>query len=147
MQSAFLLTLTNVLVLVFYMIPGFIVRKTRLVSEKGLSTVAGILIYCTTPFLVMSAFIDIDFSLEMLGNLALFFAVTLVIQAAFIAIIALIFRKKFEDARYRILCIASAMGNVGYFGIPIVRAIFPEMPEAFLAPSVPWAICLRLCAC
>ena len=35
----------------------------------------------------------------------------------------------------RMLSIASVMGNVGFFGMPVVRALFPSAPEAALYSS------------
>ena len=58
----FRITLTNVLMTLFYIIPGFILRKAKIVSEKELGTLSGILIYAGTPFLVINAFLQMDFS-------------------------------------------------------------------------------------
>ena len=37
-------------------------------------------------------------------------------------------RRGFEDARRRILCIATVLGNVGFLGLPLVSAMFPDQP-------------------
>ncbi|MBR6321981.1 MAG: hypothetical protein IKR59_03845 [Lachnospiraceae bacterium] len=58
----FQITLTNVLMTLFYIIPGFILRKTKVVSEKELGTASGILVYAGTPFLVINAFLKMGFS-------------------------------------------------------------------------------------
>ena len=125
----FRITLTNVLVTLFYIIPGYILRKTKIVSEKELTTVSGILIYIGTPFLVINAFLQMDFNWKDFGDMGLFFLMTLFLQGAFMAIISFILRKKFADSKYRLMSIASVLGNVGFFGLPIVRALFPDNPE------------------
>ena len=125
----FQITLTNVLVTLFYIIPGFILRKAKIVSEKELATASGILVYGGTPFLVVNAFLQMDFNWKDFGNMGLFFVVTFVLQAAFMAVIALILKKKFRESKYRLMTIGSVLGNVGFFGLPIVRAVFPESPE------------------
>lgn len=125
----FQITLTNVLVTLFYIIPGFILRKAKIVSEKELATASGILVYGGTPFLVVNAFLQMDFNWKDFGNMGLFFVVTFVLQAAFMAFIALILKKKFRESKYRLMTIGSVLGNVGFFGLPIVRAVFPESPE------------------
>ena len=56
----FQITLTNVLVTLFYIIPGFLLRKAKIVSAKELGTASGILVYGGTPFLVINAFLQMD---------------------------------------------------------------------------------------
>ena len=62
--------------------------------------------------------------------MGLFFLVTLMLQSAFMAILYGLIHGKYDDARYRILTIAAVMGNVGFFGKPIVEALLPDHPEA-----------------
>ena len=125
----FQITLTNVLVTLFYIIPGFLLRKAKIVSEKELGTASGILVYGGTPFLVINAFLQMDFSWKDFGEMGLFFIMTFFLQAAFMALIALVLKKKFGESKYRLMTIGSVLGNVGFFGLPIVRAVFPENPE------------------
>ena len=125
----FRITLTNVLMTLFYIIPGFLLKKAKFVSEKELGTVSGILIYAGTPFLVINAFLQMDFSWRDFGNMGLFFLVTFVLQAAFMALIWILLRKKFGESKYRLITIGSVLGNVGFFGLPVVRAVFPDNPE------------------
>ena len=125
----FRITLTNVLMTLFYIIPGFVLRKAKIVSDKELGTLSGILIYAGTPFLVINAFLQMDFSWKDFGDMGLFFIMTFVLQAGFMALLWLQLRKKFGESRYRLMTIGSVLGNVGFFGLPIVRAVFPENPE------------------
>ena len=125
----FRITLTNVLMTLFYIIPGFVLRKAKIVSDKELGTLSGILIYAGTPFLVINAFLQMDFSWKDFGDMGLFFIMTFVLQAGFMALLWLLLRKKFGESRYRLMTIGSVLGNVGFFGLPIVRAVFPENPE------------------
>ncbi len=125
----FQITLTNVLVTLFYIIPGFILRKAKIVSEKELATASGILVYGGTPFLVINAFLQMEFSWKDFADMGIFFVVTFLLQAAFMAIIALILKKHFNESKYRLMTIGSVLGNVGFFGLPIVRAVFPDHPE------------------
>lgn len=123
------IALTNVLVTIFYILPGFLIRKLRLVKEHELGMASGILVYIGTPFLILSAFMDMDFSWGLMGELALFFLISLALQGAFLGILWFVFRKQFADIRYRLLSMTE-LGNVGFFGMPIIRALLPEHPEA-----------------
>ena len=56
------ISLSIVLVTLFYMILGFVIRKMNKASETHLQTLSGILIYICNPFLEISAFMSLDFS-------------------------------------------------------------------------------------
>ena len=127
---SFTIALTNVLVMLFYIIPGFVLRKLKMVSEKELGTTSSILLYAGTPFLIINSFLKMEFSYEMLKQMGLFFLVTFALQGLFLCILMLVFRKRFKMVRTRVITIASALGNVGFFGIPVVSGLFPGHPEA-----------------
>ncbi len=127
---SFQVALTQVLITLFYIMPGYFVSKGRKASAQHLPTLSAVLIYACGPCLHISAFISIDFSWDVLRGMALFFLVTLVLQSAFMAILYFVFRARQEDARYRILNIGSTLGNVGFFGLPVIRALLPVHPEA-----------------
>ena len=127
---SFTIALTNVLVMLFYIIPGFILKKTGMVSEKELGTTSSILLYGGTPFLIVNSFLRMDFSVDMLKQMGLFFVLTFALQALFLALLMLVLKKRFRLARTRIISIGGVLGNVGFFGIPVVTALYPGHPEA-----------------
>ena len=127
---SFQIALGQVVLTLLYIMPGYLVSKAKKASAQHLPTLSAVLIYVCGPCLHISAFISIDFSWETLRGMALFFAVTLVLQSAFMALLYFLFRGKQEDARYRILNIGSTLGNVGFFGLPVIRALLPGHPEA-----------------
>lgn len=126
----FQITLTSVLQTLLYMIPGFLLCKCKKGAAEHLPTVSGILIYICSPGLFISSFLNLSFSGENLKMMGLFFLTTLLLQLAFMGLLWLILRKKTEDAATRILVIGSVLGNVGFFGQPVLRAILPDHPEA-----------------
>lgn len=121
---------TTVLMMFIYMACGFAAVKTKIASPEHLKTVSALLLYITTPCMVINSFQNMDYSMENFKKTMIFLGISLVIQILFFAILYLLFRKKFDDGRYRILTIAAPLGNVGYFGIYLVSAIFPDYPEA-----------------
>ncbi len=126
----FWITLSNVLICLLYVLPGFVLRKASKASEEHLPTLSSLLVYALSPCMVISAFLSLDYDPRDLGSMLLFFAVSLALQIAFILALFLLLRKKYEQARYRILTCGSVMGNVGFFGLPLIKAILPEHPEA-----------------
>ena len=125
----FEIALKNVLLTLMYVAPGYLLCKTKKGSADHLSTLSAVLVYILSPCLPVSAFLDLDFSWAEFGRLGLFFGITFVLQIIFMGGLFLIFRRKFDDARYRILNIGTVLGNVGFFGIPIMRALMPDNPE------------------
>jgi predicted permease len=127
----FLIALTNVLVTLFYLVPGVILKKMGKAKEEHLSTLSAILVYVGTPFLILSSFMAMDFSWDGVRNMGIFFLATLILQCLFMGATRLILgKRRFAEGKYRLLTIGSVMGNVGFFGIPIVTALLPDHPEA-----------------
>ncbi|MBR6185849.1 MAG: AEC family transporter [Clostridia bacterium] len=126
---SFQVALAQVLVTLLYIVPGYLCSKMKKASPRHLPTLGGILVYVCGPALHTNAFLSIDYSPETLKNMAVFFLLTLILQSAFMAILYAVFRKKQGDSRFRILNIGSVLGNVGFFGLPVIRALLPAYPE------------------
>ena len=120
----------------FYILPGFLLGKWKKASAEHLPSLSAVLIYVCSPCMIIGAYLQMEYSPRALGNMGLFFVITLVLQIAFMGLLRLILRDKFKEAKYKVLTIASVMGNVGFFGLPIVRALFPENPEVMCYSSV-----------
>lgn len=132
----FSIVLTNVLITILYIVPGFLVCKVKKASTEHLSTLSAVLIYICAPCLIVSSFLSLDFSVVNLKNMGLFFVVTLVLQCLFMLIIYLIFKRKYYESKYRILTIGCIMGNVGFFGLPVIKSLLPNNPEVLCYSSI-----------
>ncbi len=132
----FTVALSNVLLTLIFIVPGFIICKMKKAMADHLSTMSAVLVYICAPCMIVNSFLQLDFTWGGFGQMALFFAVTLVLQIVFMLILYLICRKKYADSRYRILTIGSVLGNVGFFGLPIVKALLPNNPEVMCYSSV-----------
>lgn len=126
---AFGIAFSNVLLTLLYIIPGFLCCKTKIAKADHLSTLSAILMYVCSPCMVVGSFLDTERSWQNAGQIMLFFVVSLVIQAALTFALYGIFRKKFDDAKYRMLTVSFGLGNAGFFGIPIIEALLPGHPE------------------
>ncbi|MBO4775322.1 MAG: AEC family transporter [Lachnospiraceae bacterium] len=135
-MDSFKIAFINVLISLLYMAPGFILCKTKKAVASHLSTISAILIYACSPCMIISSFISLDYSLENLWNMALFFVVSFIIQLTFLLIVFLIFRKKFHISKYRMLTIGSVLGNCGFFGLPLIKALLPNNPEVACYSSI-----------
>lgn len=129
-------TLINVLMMIFYLLIGYVLAKCDKACDKHARTISSLLLYVCGPAMVISAFLSLEYNQNDLKQMGLFFIVTLILQIIVILILYLILRFKYADAKYRILTFGAVCGNVGFFGLPLVRAIFPNDPVVSCYSSV-----------
>lgn len=101
-------------------------KKVKLVEPPHLKTVSEIMINVCAPALTINSFQNIKFSNENIKNMFIFFAISLVLQVIALLIPFFSLRKKFAEAKYRLLTVCSIIGNVGFFGIPLISALYPQ---------------------
>ncbi len=133
---SFQVTFTNVLMTLLYILPGFAMCKAKKASADHLSTMSAILVYICAPCMIVSSFINLEYSPEKTWNMLLFFLITLVLQAIFMMALFFLLKGKYEDSRYRIVTIGSVLGNVGFFGLPLIKALLPDNPEVLCYSSI-----------
>ena len=133
---SFDITFSNVLLTLLYILPGYIICRMGKVSPAHQSSLSGVLVYACSPCMIVSSFLSLDYSAENVASMGLFFAVTLALQTAFMLVLYLLLRSRYADSRFRILTIGSVLGNVGFFGLPLVRALLPDHPEVLCYASI-----------
>ena len=129
-MASFSVTFSNVLLTLLYLFPGFLLCKFRKVRAEHLSSVSVILLYVCGPGMFLNALTALDYSPELLKRMRLFLFFSLLGETALMLLVLLLLGKKKKEFGMRMLSIASVMGNVGFFGMPVVRAAFPAAPEA-----------------
>ncbi len=126
---SFEIALSNVLLTLFYIIPGYAVCKMKKTLPEHLPGLSGVLIYIGTPFLEISAFISLDYTPKLAYNMVIIFLLATLMQAAFMLIIYIAYVRKRNNEVNRIMNIGAIVGNVGFFGLPVLTALFPDNPE------------------
>lgn len=129
---AFLQTFINVVMIVILAVPGFALRKVRLLPDKAASVFAVLLLYISQPFLMMASLFNKEFQSSMLVNFGwvLLFAVVLQLLVYFVS--KLVFCKTKEEASRRACVTCSYLGNVGFMGIPVMEMLFPGNSDMVL---------------
>ena len=127
---SFTVTFGNVLLMLLYLLPGFFLCKSKKVRPDHLSTASVILLYVCGPGMFLNALIDLDVTPELTTRMGLFILFSLLGETALMLLILLLLGRRRKEFGFRMLSIASVMGNVGFFGMPVVRALFPDAPEA-----------------
>ncbi len=143
-MEVFINCLIRVAISLCFIIPGYILCKFKKASADHLSTLSTILVFVCGPCMIIYSFYKASMNVNELGidkltlglNMLYFGLVTLFLQMIFTLILFLIFRKKYDDAKYRLLTGASVLGNVGFFGLPLVEALFANNPYVACYSSV-----------
>lgn len=129
----FTTSLSQVLIMLCYGLPGFILVKLKKIDKTHILSFNHILMFICQPFMILYAFKSSKYDPNLNFTLFLFGTITFLLQIFVILSIYLIVRKKAKEmAKYRIISVASAFGNVGFFGIPLIQVILPENPNAIL---------------
>jgi predicted permease len=117
---------TNVLMMLFYLFCGYALVKAGKGESSHAKSLSGMLVYVCGPALILDSFQSMEYSPANTMNLVWFFLISLAVQILFFVILWLLLRRKYAEARYRILCAGAIFGNVGFFGLPLVTALFPN---------------------
>lgn len=143
-MKTFLVALGAVAVLLAIAVPGYILKKKKMVSEDTMPALSKILLYVCQPCLSIYTFKNAAFSVEMLGNIGIFALLALLVQILMLGIAYLLFRKRMKNPLYRIMTIACALANCAFFGIPILEALYPETASGLLIYTSVYAIIMNI---
>ena len=117
--------LKQTLIMGLYMLLGFVLFRTKKISNEGSKSIAAVLIWLVIPAVVLNSFCT-AFSTQKLvqfGQSALLGAVALMTAMA----IARLFYKNSPVDQF-----AAAFSNAGFMGIPLVKASFGDDAVFFL---------------
>ncbi len=124
----FSIAFIQVAITLAFIVPGFLLKKFNKLKEEHLSGLSVVLIYVCSPCLIISSFFSLEFSTELLIKAGWFLLVTLLLQSAFIAL-AFLFIPNKKSAAERVVSVGGVLGNVGFFGLPLIRSVLPNNPE------------------
>ena len=127
---SFTVTLTTVLIMLAYSIPGYLLVKSGKIPGSHIPSFAAVLLYLCGPFQTLYAMQQVSYSPYMLGYLALSFGLGAVLMGSMLGIVYFFLRKRQQAVPYRICTVATAMGNCGFMGLPLLQALMPEYPQA-----------------
>jgi len=133
---SFAVTLTTVVIMFLYAVPGYLMMKTRLLKPDAIAPTVTILLYLCSPFQTIYTMQQIEYSPQTLGELGIMAALTLGLMGLMLSAVYFVLRKKQQNVIYRICTAASACGNVGFIGIPLLQALLPDYPRAVAFSSV-----------
>lgn len=133
---SFTVTLTTVVIMFLYAVPGWLLIKSKLLKADAINTAVIILLYVCSPFQTLYTMQQIEYSPDILGELGVCSALAIGLMGLMLAAVYFALRGRQSDVTYRVCTAASACGNVGFIGIPLLQALLPDYPRAVAFSSV-----------
>ena len=126
----FLKTLEQSSILLIFIFTGYFLRKKEIINESGKKVLAGILVNLFTPCYAIAS-LSTQLSVDKIADYLIYFLVGTALAVAII-FVALPFAKALGKNKLEknILKYALAFANIGYFGYPVVGAVFGEGVKA-----------------
>ncbi|MBR2461203.1 MAG: AEC family transporter [Clostridia bacterium] len=121
-----------VLLLFCMMIPGYILKKTRLGDDRLPLGFTNTILYVTQPAMLIVGFFR-PFDAEILKTAAVVLVLSFVAHIMFFGVSLLCFRRALEHLR-RVYRFSIVFGNAGYMGIPLMSMVLGD--EAAVYASV-----------
>lgn len=131
----FIITLSAVATMLLYAVPAYALGKFKIAKPEHLPLLAAILLYICTPAIIINSFQKLEFSADAVLKLGIYLVLAFLLQLIMMGGAWLITRKS-DDKKNRIATIATALGNCGFFGLPLLNALLPENPEAVIYSAV-----------
>ena len=122
MIENFLTVAAQVLSLFIMIFIGFLLGKTRLLTEDATSSISNIILYIATPAAILQAFLNEEPTKQKTINLLLIALFAIITHIAGIFISKLLIRNKAEDTKV-VLRMAIIFSNCGYMSFPLQKAI------------------------
>lgn len=117
----FLSTFLSVAVLLALLIPGFILRKTRILSSTAAKDLSGVLIYIGTPAMIFYCMMTVDITLVNPVKLISCVALSLLIHLTAFVAAKLAFRRSADAGRKAAASFSAIFSNCGFIGIPVAQ--------------------------
>ncbi len=115
------LVANQVFIMLILVIVGFVLTKRGLISEKGSHDISNILLTIVTPCVIINAY-QIDFKPEVLKEIIISFAISIMITVLGIVIAKICFIREPDREKSIVKRFTSIYSNCGFMGIPLLEA-------------------------
>ena len=126
---SFTITLTTVIVMLLYSIPGYLLIKLKKLPQAAIPHFATFLVYVCTPFQIVYAMQQTEYSPYMVKYMAISLVAAILLSSVMLGLVYLVFRRRLSHVPNRVCICASGLGNVGFMGLPLLQALMPEYPQ------------------
>ncbi len=123
----------QVLILFVLVFVGYILGKTKVMTDKGGKVCSDLALLLATPCVIISS-LQRAYSPEVLKNLLLALAAAFGMHAVGIAVAHLIYRK--DDPTTRVYRTSAVLSNAGFMGLPLQQAVLGDLGVLYGAAYV-----------
>ena len=134
--EVFLTTLLAVAVMLLTAVPGYLLLKRKVLKEESVTSLSKVLVFVCQPCLAAYTFSSAEFSAELMADIGIFTLICLLLNGIMLGGSYLILRRRYSNVLYRIMTVATTLGNCAFFGIPILEAIYGEGTDLVLYTTV-----------
>ena len=124
-----LIVVKQTLVMFIYMMIGFTLFKTKILTKEGSKAFANLLVWVVIPVLIVNSFI-MECTPEKMISFLISFGIGAGVLALSMLISLIFFRKKPEEI------IATSFSNAAFMGIPLVQAVVGQEGVFFLVGAI-----------
>ncbi len=132
----FTTSLVNVAILFALAIPGFVLKKFKLIDSCATKSIVNILLYICIPVLALKAFLTSEFTPTLAWNMLWTFLLGFGFSILLFFFSKLIFCRFKDKDSSRAATASAYMSNFSFMGIPVIQALFPDNSEMILYASV-----------
>ena len=130
------LLFVSVFTLFCYMIPGYILRKTKLADNSFAKVLSVFTLYVAQVAMILHGFM-VEFNLKVLKGIGLVFLFGLIAHIVFYIIAKNLF-KRAPDRLRKVLRFGVIFSNAGYMGIPIISDVFGSEYVVYATVYIVW---------
>jgi len=129
-------TLIRVAMLLAYAIPGILLIKTKAVKTDSIPAFAKLLLYVCSPCLTFDSFSKAVYTPELNKMIWICLGATMFLIIAAILLFRLILHRLNGDVRWRVFTVSVSLGNVGFFGVPLLEYFLADYPYALVFSQI-----------
>ena len=119
----------QVLLLVLMVIPGVLLKKTKLVGDQFGVGLSNLVLYVATPAMILLSFMR-EFDGAVVKRAAIVAVFCFLFHIFFFFVAMLLYRRAAPDIA-KVLRFTTVFTNAGYMGIPLVQAVLGDVATIF----------------
>ena len=124
MAIGFLDVLITVFSLVLLAVPGFLLVKTKILSQNADAPLSALVLYGCQPVMVFMSFQKTAFNSEIAINMLIVAGLAFAVQLIMVGVAYLLIRNKGDNFKRNCVRFASVFSNCGYMGLPLLQSLF-----------------------
>ena len=107
------------LLMILFLIPGYILRRTKVINEQFAFSLSQLLVYVAVPAMLISSHLR-AYDSSAMKSYCVVAGVTLLVVLVFYFLTDLIFPKSIPEEKRKVLRFGSIFSNTGNMGIPLI---------------------------